>query len=1008
MDDDKPREKSRSKRNATPIEVPSNQNIQRADLAAASSLESARYRGGTLTGASLRSPRRFTGHSKKFEPPYLNKKPLKLSPEPNRPSTLAAAAGSPSKTNRQRGGQALRGRGTSTELVFTSSARESAARTMRELGADHVTEINSDHSSEDEVVARGTGASVASPVAVAKLAGRRAPPPRADAESGIRRTMQGFEVGYDSKSRLESVFGTVSSPSGKIVDRMRPKTCAPDDKAVGAGKEVEVDESATMREQQDRKADEIIGVLRTPPNRQRVTSGRRKTLDPGMSPYRPNTTPSRRGRRNSSGVPGQQPPSIPPKKLLLTGVQIGKHFQQRDPHAAAATCPSANLLCDIQYVQQFVEIRGLGSDDKSMRVHFHDMIAVDHHVHDGNVVLQISPKETAESVFAPDIFDPANGDPALREILLYLQLSVKSAESCIARLLTALGKASVCVRQMDADTFMRHVSELNKPVSIDLISSSDDEARPAQTRVAAKASSPVRTQYWSSLDNVGKSSASPSIEAASDSVGMSKRKSPVTPTNSTHAEQGRADTQKTKQRRTQPKRNAAPLSLVMSDSDEDDFVVQRREFRSDDETRRFVYPRGGPKLIQVMGSDISRLYAGEFLNDTILEFYTRYISETLRAANPALHEQCFFFNPFFFRKLSHRGKTLATSSEEGPMQVVYRQLQKWTASVELFDKRYIFVPINENTHWYLALITNPKTMLEDPGDSGTDAGTSASKSDANSQATDVDGKPDNTPWILDPNTAKTPGKDDMLDSDNDVKMKDAADTRVKDLAPESPAPQSTSGQSSAEQPEDTPAQSSGRTSRGTGRPKLAAVSVEFMGKTVEIPESRYLDPLSTPAIIILDSLGNRHPQTFSLLRGYIRAEANSRHGVELSAPLRVGKYAKVPLQNNFCDCGVYLLHYIEEFLRDPVSFVALALGGISMRDMFTSSLMQQKRTDILELATRLAREQAEPSPGDQAASPETEPKSQDSPAATTEDSAEPDPKPGSAQAAAAAVVAASE
>ena len=30
-----------------------------------------------------------------------------------------------------------------------------------------------------------------------------------------------------------------------------------------------------------------------------------------------------------------------------------------------------------------------------------------------------------------------------------------------------------------------------------------------------------------------------------------------------------------------------------------------------------------------------------------------------------------------------------------------------------------------------------------------------------------------------------------------------------------------------------------------------------------------------------------------------------------------GLHAKVPGQSNYCDCGVFLLHYVEKFLNDP-------------------------------------------------------------------------------------------
>lgn len=34
-------------------------------------------------------------------------------------------------------------------------------------------------------------------------------------------------------------------------------------------------------------------------------------------------------------------------------------------------------------------------------------------------------------------------------------------------------------------------------------------------------------------------------------------------------------------------------------------------------------------------------------------------------------------------------------------------LKTWTKTVNIFAKKYIVVPINEDTHWYLAIIANP-------------------------------------------------------------------------------------------------------------------------------------------------------------------------------------------------------------------------------------------------------------------------------------------------------------
>lgn len=49
----------------------------------------------------------------------------------------------------------------------------------------------------------------------------------------------------------------------------------------------------------------------------------------------------------------------------------------------------------------------------------------------------------------------------------------------------------------------------------------------------------------------------------------------------------------------------------------------------------------------------------------------------------------------------------------------YETVRQWTRKVDLFAKRYIVVPINENMHWYLAILCNMDQLVPGgkPGDS---------------------------------------------------------------------------------------------------------------------------------------------------------------------------------------------------------------------------------------------------------------------------------------------------
>jgi Ulp1 family protease len=78
-------------------------------------------------------------------------------------------------------------------------------------------------------------------------------------------------------------------------------------------------------------------------------------------------------------------------------------------------------------------------------------------------------------------------------------------------------------------------------------------------------------------------------------------------------------------------------------------------------------------------------------------------------------------------------------------------------------------------------------------------------------------------------------------------------------------------------------------------------------------------------MFLLDSLGNRHPKALQCLQQYLQAEAKERMGfdIEQDGCKPTSLYGKVPRQRNYCDCGVYLLHYMEVFLSNPQKYVTM-------------------------------------------------------------------------------------
>ena len=91
----------------------------------------------------------------------------------------------------------------------------------------------------------------------------------------------------------------------------------------------------------------------------------------------------------------------------------------------------------------------------------------------------------------------------------------------------------------------------------------------------------------------------------------------------------------------------------------------------------------------------------------------------LDGLNPVLVDQIHVFSSYFYKKLCSKKWCVTTislipvhsllpSSADG-----YAQVRKWTQS-DIFGKKFLIVPINEDYHWYLASIYEPEHVLKPP------------------------------------------------------------------------------------------------------------------------------------------------------------------------------------------------------------------------------------------------------------------------------------------------------
>ncbi|KAF8984522.1 hypothetical protein BGZ46_007782 [Entomortierella lignicola] len=111
-----------------------------------------------------------------------------------------------------------------------------------------------------------------------------------------------------------------------------------------------------------------------------------------------------------------------------------------------------------------------------------------------------------------------------------------------------------------------------------------------------------------------------------------------------------------------------------------------------------------------------------------------------------------------------------------------------------------------------------------------------------------------------------------------------------------------------------------------------------------------------PYIICLDSLGGSHPSVFGVLRSYLQQELLSRKGIAMTLTSKeiTGKFSsKCPKQDNLWDCGVYLLHYAEVFLRSPTILLDAIVNRTDDKSLWSLNELATKRAKYKEIVSSL-------------------------------------------------------
>uniref|UniRef100_A0A8C3PR05 Sentrin-specific protease 6 n=1 Tax=Calidris pygmaea TaxID=425635 RepID=A0A8C3PR05_9CHAR len=430
-----------------------------------------------------------------------------------------------------------------------------------------------------------------------------------------------------------------------------------------------------------------------------------------------------------------------------------------------------------------------------------------------------------------------------------------------------------------------------------------------------------------------------------------------------------------------------------------------------------VYPpppaKGG---ISVTNEDLHCLNEGEFLNDVIIDFYLKYlVLEKLKKEDA---DRIHVFSSFFYKRLNQRERrSIHETSNLSIQQKRHGRVKTWTRHVDIFEKDFIFVPLNEAAHWFLAVICFPglekpkyepnphyhenaptqikssssdgETNTPSPLPNEIDAQNSPSKSTAKKTLT----KKYNTA-LIDPNTdtedsesscfRRSPCRGKVAfkklnQIDSDVEEPNTVESACQKLDHRTPDKNGIQGEfTSASQSMDglhkirlNYSEDSADGSK-LNEDELIDFSEDQDNQEDSSDDGGLVDDncnsemgqwhlkptiCKQPCILLMDSLrGPSRSNVVKTLREYLEVEWEVRKGNKrsFSKDVMKGSNPKVPQQNNFSDCGVYILQYVESFFENPILSFELPMN---LTDWFPRPRMKTKREEIRKIILKLQEQQ---------------------------------------------------
>ncbi|KAM9277653.1 sentrin-specific protease 7 isoform 2-T3 [Cariama cristata] len=315
-----------------------------------------------------------------------------------------------------------------------------------------------------------------------------------------------------------------------------------------------------------------------------------------------------------------------------------------------------------------------------------------------------------------------------------------------------------------------------------------------------------------------------------------------------------------------------------------------------------VYPpppaKGG---LGVTREDLECLEYGEFLNDVIIDFYLKYL--LLEKAPKHLADRTHIFSSFFYRCLTRTEKNSEGDLKVSAAQRRHRRVRTWTRHINIFSKDYIFVPVNEESHWYIAVICFP--WLE--------------------EAVYEECRHQNSLYHQPQQSPLQPGSENSRTGSVLAFSVNCKDEEEMDA---------------------------NRSLFSKGGNEIAASVLDSGISKISLSNSKR-QICKRPCILILDSLKAGSVQkTVQVLREYLEVEWETKRKThrEFNKSTMIDLCPRVPKQDNSSDCGVYLLQYVESFFQNPIVNFEQPL---QLEKWFPRHLIRSKREEIRDLILQL-------------------------------------------------------